>query len=191
MPVDSLQVVHLLDEIFICSDFDFFVFHGYILAELWEQIKQKEYFMPLLTNRIGIFNVRFDTKKNRPLSGAEIRGNQRKFPLIEKIHGEGAIVKHLVGNVINYLPPCFQRVDNYMGKEYHIELPTPTENKVERHTVKQTMDNKMIPVFALCLCYEIRLQNVIPDNVTHNKKKNFLGHLNLAFTSALTLSASA
>ena len=40
MPVDSLQVVHLLDEILICSDFDFLVFHTHIIRYLWEHIKE-------------------------------------------------------------------------------------------------------------------------------------------------------
>ena len=72
-------------------------------------------------------------------------------------------MKHLVGCVAYLLPSCFQRVNNKVSNKDKPKLPAPSENEVERHTVKQTMGNKMIPVISLGLGKEIGLQNVVSD----------------------------
>ena len=61
-----------------------------------------------------------------------------------------------------------------MSNKDNPKLPTPSENEVERHTVKQTMDNKMIPVISLGLGKEIGLQNVVTEQMADYQKKDFL-----------------
>lgn len=69
-------------------------------------------------------------------------------------------------------------------------MPRPPKNEVERHTVKQTMDNKVIPVLALALCYEVALKNVVSEQMADYQKKDLFHHVSLALTSAFTASAS-
>ena len=100
------------------------------------------------------------------------RGNKsrseghKKTPISEghvsnKIQGKRKVMKHLVGCVAYLLPSCLQRVNNKMSNKDSPKLPAPSENDVKRHTVKQTMGKKMIPVLALRLGKEIGLQNVV------------------------------
>jgi hypothetical protein len=98
-------------------------------------------------------------------------------------------MKHLVGCVAYLLPSCFQRVNNKVSNKDKPKLPTPSENEVERHTVKQTMDNKMIPVICLGLGYEVTLKNVVTEQMADHQKKDLFHHVSLALTSALTCSA--
>lgn len=100
-------------------------------------------------------------------------------------------MKHLVCCVAYLLPSCLHGVNDDVGKKHHPKLPAPSENEVERHTVKQTMDKKMIPVLSLGLGKEIGLQDVVTDKMADYKKKDFIHQLSLALTSAFFISASA
>ena len=93
-----------------------------------------------------------------------------------EIDGKRQVMKHLVGRVAYLLPSCLQRVNDEMGKKHHPKLPSPSENKIKRQTVKQTMDNKMIPVISLGLGKEIGLQNVVSDEMADNQNEYFFNH---------------
>ena len=110
-----------------------------------------------------------------------------------EIDGKRQVMKHLVGCVAYLLPSYLQRVNNKVSNKNNPKLPYPSENEVERHTVKQTMDNKMIPVLALALSYKVTLKNVVTDEVADYQKKDMTqdAHVSLALTDAFTLSASA
>ncbi len=93
-----------------------------------------------------------------------------------EIDGKRKVMKHLVGCVAYLLPSYLQRVNNKVSNKNNPKLPYPSENKVERHTVKQTMGNKMIQIFSLGLCKEISLQNVVTEQMADYQKKDFFNH---------------
>ena len=93
-----------------------------------------------------------------------------------EIDGKRQVMKHLVCCVVYLLPSCLQRVNDEVGKKHHPKLPTPSENEVERQTVKQTMGKKVIPVFSLGLGKKIRLQNVVTDEVADSQNEYFFNH---------------
>ena len=76
-------------------------------------------------------------------------------------------MNHLVGSIVNLLPPCFQRVNDDVSQEDNTKLPYEPKNNVERNNIEETMDEQMIPVLALALCYEVALKNVVTDKVAY------------------------
>lgn len=102
-----------------------------------------------------------------------------------EIDGKRQIMKHLVCCVPYLLPSCLQGVNNKVGNKNKPKLPAPSENDVERHTVKQTMGNKMIPVLTLGLGKEIGLQDVVSDHMADNQNENLL-HCSQLSNASLT-----
>ncbi len=102
-------------------------------------------------------------------------------------------MKHLVGCVAYLLPSCLQWVNNKVSDKNKPKLPAPSENKVERNNVEKTMNEQMIPVLTLALCYEVSLKNIVTDQMADYQKKDLTqdAHVSLALTDAFTDSASA
>ena len=61
-----------------------------------------------------------------------------------------------------------------MSQKNNSELPYEPKSKVERNNVEETMNEQMIPILALALCYEVALKNVIADKVANHQKKNLM-----------------
>lgn len=77
-------------------------------------------------------------------------------------------MRHLIGEIIDIVPPRFQIVDSEVRCNNKSNFPIKTKRKAEWQRVQKAMCNHVPPVFALGLCEKVRLQNVVSHKMTQD-----------------------